>query len=408
MAETKGKGRAGKRRWIWVAPAVAVIALIALPLRPEPLEVDAATVDRGPLQVTLDEEGETRVRDRYVISSPVSGRVLRIELEPGDPVVAGETVLVTLQPAPPLLLDARTRAEAEARVEAAEADLGLARAGLARAQAEFRYAESEFERVNRLAEDQIVSREMLDSVQLQVDTGREARTAAEFAVRTAEHNLEQARATLLGDAKDRTGAQQKPITISSPVEGVVLRKLRESASVVGAGEPLIEVADPSQLEIVSDFLSEDAVKVPVGAAVLIERWGGDRPLHGRVRRVEPSGFTKVSALGVEEQRVNVVIDFEDPQEAWIALGDGYRVDVRIVVWEAQDVLRVPTSSLFRSGSDWAVFAVSDGDARLTPIEIGQRNGLTAEVRSGLEGGERVVLYPSDAVVDGISVRERAP
>jgi len=404
MAETAGKRKNGKRRWMWIVPALAVVALVVAALRPDPVEVDVATADRGPMRVTLDEEGETRVRDRYVISAPVSGRVLRIELEPGDPVLADDTVLATLQPAPPLLLDARTRAEAEARVEAADADLGLARAGLARAQAEFRYAESEFERINRLAEDQIVSQEMRDTLQLQVDTGREARTAAEFAVRTAEHNLAQARATLVRDAD--AGAGQKPITIRSPVEGVVLRRLRESSAVVGAGEPLIEVADPSRLEIVADFLSEDAVKIRPGATVLIERWGGDRPLSAVVRRVEPSGFTKISALGVEEQRVNVVIDFEDAREAWVALGDGYRVDARVVIWEAQEVLRVPTSSLFRSGSGWAVFTVSGGHARRTPIEIGWRNGLTAEVRSGLDGGERVVLYPSDAVADDTPVKER--
>jgi len=400
MAQPGGKKKNGKRLWIWGLAGVVVVVLLVLVLRPAPVEIDVATSDRGPLQVTLDEEGETRVRDRYMISAPVAGRVLRIELEPGDPVSADD-VLATLQPMP---LDARTRAEAQARVNAAKADLGLSRAGLSRAQAEYRFAQSEYKRIERLAREQIVSEEMLDGVQLQVDTGREAETAATFAVRTAEHNLTQARATLLGDGGD--GATPKPITIRSPVEGVVLRRLRESAAVVGAGEPLIEVADPSRLEIVSDFLSEDAVRIPVGAAVLIERWGGERPLAGRVRRVEPSGFTKVSALGVEEQRVNVVVDFEDPREAWNALGDGYRVDVRVVIWKTEDVLRIPTSSLFRSESGWAVFTVSGGNARLTPIEIGHRNGLTAEVRSGLEGGEQLVLYPSDAVTDGVSVKQR--
>jgi len=401
MTVTARKGVGAKRWWLWGVAGTVIVVLIVLAMMPKPVEVDLADVDRGPMQVTLDEEGETRVRHRYMVSAPVSGSVLRIELEPGDPVKANETVLATFQPAP---LDVRTRAEAQARVNAAKAGLGLARAGLSRAQTEYRYAQSEYERINRLAQEQIASDEMLDEAQLQVDTGREAENAAQFAVRTAEHRLTQARATLVGE--DGSGTTQKPITIRSPIDGVVLRRLRESAAVVGAGEPLIEVADPSRLEIVSDFLSEDAVRIPVGAAVLIERWGGDRSLRGRVRRVEPFGFTKISALGVEEQRVNVVIDFEDPREAWNALGDGYRVEVRVVIWQSDDVLRVPTSSLFRSGEGWAVFTATGGDAQLTELEIGQRNGLTAEVRAGLDAGDRVVLYPADAVADGVSVKER--
>ncbi|NIM00371.1 MAG: efflux RND transporter periplasmic adaptor subunit [Acidobacteria bacterium] len=391
-----------KNRWAWIVLAVAALAIIVVMLLPERVEVELGTVDRGPLQVTLDEEGESRVRDRYVISAPVAGRVLRIELEPGDPVVAGETVLATFQPAPPNLLDARTRAEAQARVETAEADLGLAQAELARARAEYRYAESEYARIERLAADEIVSQEMRDAVQLQLDAGREARTAAEFAVGVAEHTLEQARAALMSE----DDASAKPITILAPIDGVVLRRLRESAAVVPAGDPLIEVADPDRLEIVADFLSEDAVRIRTGAIVLIERWGGERSLHGRVRRVEPSGFTKISALGVEEQRVNVVIDFDDPREAWRALGDGYRVDVRVVVWEAADVVRVPASSLVRSGEGWSVFRVAGKKARLVPVEVGWRTGLQAEVLSGLDEGDRVVLYPSDQITDGVGIQPR--
>jgi HlyD family secretion protein len=332
--------------------------------------------------------------------------VLRIELEPGDPVVAGETVVATFQPAAPSLLDARTQAEAQARLDAAEAELGLARAELARAEAELRYARSELDRNTRLAEDGVVSREWLDSVRLQVDTGVETQTAAEYSVRTARHNRDQARATLLQSSDPRAAGKKEPITMRSPVEGVVLRRLRESASVVPAGEPLIEVADPTQLEVVSDFLSEDAVRISAGAAVLIERWGGEGALHGRVRRVEPSGFTKISALGVEEQRVNVIIDFDDSQAAWEALGDGFRVEARVVIWEANDVLKLPTSSLFRADSGWAVFTVEGGKARLAPVEIGWRNGIEAEVKDGLEGGERIVLYPSDEIRDGVALAER--
>jgi len=393
----------GAHRWAWVVLGVVTIALIVLLLRPPRVQVDLATVDRGPMQVTLDEEGESRVRDRYVISAPVSGRVLRIELEPGDPVVAGETILATFQPAPPVLLDSRTRAEAQARLEAAEADLGLARAELARARAEFRYAESEHERVERLAGEAIVSQEMRDAVQMRLDSGREARTAAGFAVSIAEHNLERTRAALIQD--DDVSASD-PITIRAPIDGVVLRRLRESAAVVPAGDPLIEVADPNRLEIVADFLSEDAVKITNGASVLIERWGGEQTLHGRVRRVEPAGYTKISALGVEEQRVDVVIDLDDPLEAWRALGDGYRVEVRVVIWEAQNVLRIPASSLVRDGEGWAAFRVDGKKARLVRLEVGWRTGLLAELRSGLDVGEQVVLYPPNEIADGVSVEPR--
>ncbi len=393
------------RRWMWGVAALIVLALIALALRPQPVAVDVATVERGPLQVTLDEEGETRVRDRYVISAPVSGQVLRIEIEPGDPVVAGETALVQFQPAPPSLLDARTLAEARARVDAAQADVGAARAQRDRARAELAYAESEWARVSRLAESGIVSEETIDATRLAAGTATDALSAAEFAVATAEHRLEQAR-VLLRRHDDAPGAGAAPITIRSPVAGVVLRRLRESAAVVPVGEPLIEVADPTRLEIVADFLSEDAVRIEPGSEVLIERWGGERTLRGRVRRVEPAGFTKVSALGVEEQRVNVIIDFEDSREAWDALGDGFRVETRVIVEQAEDLLRVPTSALFRHDGDWAVFRVEGEVARLVGVEIGMRNGTTGEVVAGVDEGDVVVVHPSDAVGDGVRVERR--
>jgi HlyD family secretion protein len=406
MAHGKGDEKRRRRPWLWAVAAIAVIALAVMALRPKPVLVDIGASERGPMRVTLDEEGETRVRDRYVVSAPTSGQALRITLEPGDPVVAGETILATFQPSLPSLLDVRTLAEAEARLEASVASLGLARAERDRSHAEFEFAGLEYERVARLAEEKVASQEQLDAARLQTETRRETKIAAEYAVRTAEHNVERARAALLRSRGDTAEGDGDLIVLRSPVDGVVLRRLRESASVVPAGEALIEVADPSQLEIVSDFLSEDAVQISPGAEVLIERWGGKRHLTGRVRRVEPSGFTKISALGVEEQRVNVLIDFEEPRQAWEALGDGFRVEVRVVIWERPDVLRVPTSSLFRSAEGWSVFTVSGGKAHLTPIEVGRRNGLEAEVTSGLAGGERIVVHPSDAVGDGVAVKER--
>ena len=393
---------------VWGIGAIALVAVV-LALRPQPIQVDFAVVEHGQLRVTVDEEGETRVRDRFVVSAPLAGRVLRIELEPGDPVVADETVLATFQPGDPALLDARTRAEAEARVRAAEAGLGRARVDRERAAAESVFARAEFDRHRELAELELVSKEQLESAELRTRTRGEALRSAEFAVRSAEYELEVAQASLLqvrSNQPNSASARSEAIVLRSPIDGVVLRRLRESEAIVPAGEPLLEVADPAELEIVSDLLSTDAVKIRPGQKVLIEQWGEARALRGRVRRVEPSGFTKISALGVEEQRVNVVIDFEDVHEAWEALGDAYRVEVRVVVWEG-DVLKTPTSSLFRRGQAWAVYTVRDGTATLRLVEVGQRNSLEAEVLTGLERGEQVIVHPSDAIDDGIAVVARS-
>ncbi len=410
MIEAKKRSRT-RRLIIWGGIA-AILVLIAWSLIPDPLPADFAAVERGRLQVTIDEEGETRVRDRFVVSAPLAGRVLRIELEPGDPVVAGDTVLATFQPTDPVLLDARSRAEAEARVKAADAAIGSAGADLDRARAELKKAEADLARTAKLAAEEIVSAEQLEAAELDHDTRLKAVRAAEFAMRTTAYDLEVARAGLVEPGTD--SATREPIIIRSPIDGTVLKRLHESESVVPAGEPLLEVADPADLEIVSDLLSTDAVKVRHGQKVLVEQWGGDRPLHAVVRRVEPSGFMKISALGVEEQRVNVIVDFEDPHEAWQALGDGFRVEVRIVTWEEDDVLIVPTSSLFRHGvarsgrlgEGWAVYAVEDGKATLREIEIGMRNGLSAQVLGGLDEGGQVIVHPSDSIEAGVKVEER--
>ena len=389
---------------VWGA-ALLVLVSVGLALRPGAVPVDLASVERGPLQVTLDEEGETRVRNRYMVSAPLPGRVLRIDLEPGDPVTAGETVLATFEPADPILLDARARAEAEARVRAAEAAVERTRAERTGAEASRDFAQRELERYQQLADTGLVARDRLESAQVEARTRREALRAAEFAVATAEHQLEVARAGLF-QARAGSAAPDGTIVLRSPIDGVVLQRLRESEAVVPSGAPLLEIADPTQLEIVSDMLSADAVQIDAGDPVLIDQWGGDAVLRGRVRRVEPFGFTKISALGVEEQRVNVIVDFEDPREAWKALGDGYRVEVRVVIWEGDDVLQVPTSGLFRDGDDWAVFRVQHDTAELRHVQIGQRTGLQAEVTGGLDAGDRIIAHPSDDVRDGVSVEPR--
>jgi HlyD family secretion protein len=399
--------RASRRRRrslaVWIAGGLALLTVLAWAFRPQAVPADLAPVERQPMEVTLDEEGETRVRDRYQISAPVAGKVLRIELEPGDPVVAGGTVLASFQPA---ALDPRTLAESEARLRAARSARDQARAELERSRAELAQSEVEAERYRRLSRERIVSEERLDAVELDLTTRRRMVEAARFRLQTAGHQLEQAEAALL---HTRGGGDGEPLSLTSPIDGVVLTRRRESEAVVAAGEPLLEVGDPSRLEIVADFLSSDAVRIAAGDPVHVEQWGGEARLEGTVRRVEPSGFTKVSALGVEEQRVNVIIDFVDPRDGWEKLGDGYRVEVLVVVWREDDVLQVPSSALFRSQDGWAVFTV-DGEngarARRTPVEVGHRNGLQGEVRSGLEAGDTVIVHPSDAISDGVKVEQR--
>ncbi len=394
-----------KRRWaLWIVVAAAVAAAAFLGTRPPRIPAELVPVVRGALEVTIDEEGETRVRDRFVISAPLAGRVLRIELEPGDTVAAGETVLAVFLPSAPVLLDARSRAEAQAVVETATAALGQAEAHFDQESAQLAFARSEAARYLQLSREGIVSVEAMESAQLDLDTRQEAVEAAEYAVRTARSELQTARVRLLqfsAESADEAGGAA--IRIVSPVSGVVLRRVRESESVVPAGEALLEVGDPDRIEIVTDYLSKDAVRMRSGQRVLIDRWGGDRPLEGRVRRVEPSGFTKFSALGVEEQRVNVVIDIVDPPAVWAGLGDGFRVETRVVVWESGDELKTPTGALFRRDEGWAVFAVEGGRASLRPIEIGERNAREAQVLGGLDAGEQVVVYPSDSLSDGSPV-----
>lgn len=387
-----------------IAALVALLALAALvyAFLPQPVSVDIAAVSRGPLEVTISGEGKTRVKEVYVVSAPVAGRTLRLQVHAGDSVVAGQTELAVMQPAEPQFLDLRTRAEAEARVQAAEAAKTLAEARLERARAELEFARADLRRAETLAAKDTISRRELERAQLNVRT-RSAEVATETAAVTqAAYELETARAALLqpGEAGAPAGCC---VRVVAPTGGTVLRVLAESEAVVAAGTPLLEIGDPQDLEIVVDLLSTDAVQVRPGATVVIEHWGGPDALHGRVRLVEPFGFTKVSALGIEEQRVNVVIDLVDPPAARRELGHGFRVEVRIVVWEAPDVLQVPVSALFRAGDRWAVFAVAEGRAGLRPVTLGRRNDLTAEVVEGLAAGDGVILHPTDKVADGVRV-----
>src|SRR5687768_2898658 len=331
------------KRWIKIILVVAIVAAAGVwAFTPGAVPADFVAVETGTLQVTVNEEGRTRVRDRFVVSAPLPGRMLRIELEPGDPVVAGTTVLARFQPSDPALLDVRTRAELEARAKAAESALGGARADRERVRAELAFAQSELKRLRQLVDEKVVARREVESAEQQAEALTRALQSAGFGVSTAQHQLEVARASLIQARGGRTSA----IPLYSPINGVVLRRLQESEAVVPMGQPLLEVGNVGDLEIVADLLSSAAVRVRAGQPVLIEQWGGDHPLNGQVRLVEPSGFTKISALGVEEQRVNTIIDFADPPEKRPAIGDGYRVEVRIIVASRENVLKVPASSLF--------------------------------------------------------------
>ena len=380
---------------------IVVTSLAGVAMWPERLVVDVALVTRGPLKVTIDEEGQTRVRERFVVSAPVAGRLRRIELEPGDPVVCGKTVVARLTPADSPLLDARTRTELAAAVEAARAAVGQARADRDRAAATSERSRSALRRLEALETAGAISREELEAAQTAMRTAESAARAAEFAVDRMEHELQLTRARLQAPP-----AAGRVIEIRAPADGVVLRRLRQSESVVAAGEPLVEIGDAHRLEVIADLLSTNAVRVRPAGAVLVEQWGGGQALEGRVRRVEPSGFMKVSALGVEEQRVNVIVDFADPSVAARALGDGYRVEVRIVVSQHQDVVKVPVGSLFRSGDQWAVFVVDDGRARLRVVGLSDRNNEEGRITSGLEAGEMIILHPPDTLADGARVVAR--
>jgi HlyD family secretion protein len=382
--------------------AVVIGSLIAVALWPRAMVGDLGTVSRGPLAVTIDEEGRTRVRDRFVVAAPVTGRVLRIELEPGDRVRRGD-VIARVQPESPPLLDARTRAEANAALESAEASLGHARAEEQRARATHEQAQRELTRTRRLTAAGVTTTQDLDTREAEVSVAKEAVNAAAFAVRAGSADVERARARLANSAPATVGAA---VAVRAPVSGVVLQRLRESESIVPAGEPLVEVGDPGRMEIVTDLLSTDAVRVRPGARATIEQWGGDTALDAVVRRIEPAGFTKVSALGVEEQRVNVVLNFVDSGEESASLGDGYRVETRIVLWEAPSVLKVPTNALFREGTRWAVYVVSGGRARRTFVEIGHQTGQEAEVLDGLSEGMTVIVHPGDLVRDGGRITSR--
>ncbi len=392
-----------RRRWLPITGVVLLVTLIVIGLWPRPLPVEQAVAARGPLLVTVDEEGQTRVRNRYVIASPAGGHLRRIEWKAGAVVEAGVTVLGVLETGGADLLDARSLAQAQARVRGAENAREQASARHALAIATLDQARTELKRAQTLSEQNIISHQELELALTNERIAAQEERATGFGLKVADYELEQAQAVLVR-SEPSDGKESESMKIFSPVNGRVLRVMQESARTVPAGTPLLEVGDPTDLEVRIEVLSRDGVAITPGARVLLEQWGGEKPLDARVRLVEPSAFTKISALGVEEQRVYVIADFVDPVAVRPTLGDGYRVEARIVRWSADNVLRVPAGALFQREGAWQTFVIEGSHAKLRGVTTGQSNGIETEITGGLAEGERVIIYPGDRVADGSRVR----
>ncbi|MFT4546076.1 MAG: HlyD family secretion protein [Verrucomicrobiales bacterium] len=392
--------------WLLVLALVAGAAIFAS--RPAPAEVDLAEATLGDLTVTVDEDGMTRIRERYVVSTPLAGRLVRVTLKPGDEVKAGETLITTLEPTDPQLLDARAKAQAEARVRGAEAAQKQAQSQVAAAEKKHQLAVADAERAARLYKKNGTSQQNYEHVQFEAQNAAVALNSVQLAVQIAEFEAEQARAALLLAGEEPSDSQNNNrFQITAPIDGRVLRVFQESSTVVQAGERLVELGDPQDLEVAVDVLSTDAIKIVSGASVRLEHWGGDGDLKGKVRLVEPSAFTKISALGVEEQRVWVIIDLVDPTAIRSTLGDAYRVEARITTANQTAVVKVPAGALFRKNQEtWAVFVAEDETAVLKEVQRGQTNGIETEITAGLSAGEKVILHPSDQIDAGVGIRPR--
>lgn len=394
-----------KRLYLVLAAALIVLAIV-YGLWPRPVGVDAEFVSRGPLQVVVEEEGMTQVRERYVVSAPVAGYAQRISLEVGDSVQAGQPVVI-LEPQRSVALDPRTYAQSEARLRAAEARLASARQQQQAAEADATYAGAEMERIQGLYDAGAATRQHLEQAGREKERAQAGLEAARQGVSVARYELEAARSALKISGNTTSGHGDETVVLRAPVSGRVLKVHRKSEGAVQPGQLLIDIGDPSALEVRVELLSADAVQLRPGSRVLLRRWGGPDSLEGRVRTIEPAGFTRISALGVEEQRVWVVSDITSPPSLWQRLGDGYRVVTHFIVWESEEVLRVPASALFRHDGGWAVFLLEKGRANIHPVRIGHRSGLQAEVTVGLQEGDRVVVHPAENLEDGarVSVRE---
>ena len=394
------------RRLVVIVILAGVVALSWWALRPKPYSVDLAAIAAGALEVTVEEEGVTRIRDVYTVSAPVGGKTLRSPRKVGDEVIADETLLAVVQPTDPTFLDARSQRVAQASVSAAEAAVALAGAQVSESQSNLDFTKSDLDRAIELARRKTISERALEKARLDVATAEASLASAEATLEVRKRELESAKAQLIQPGENEPKPEVCCVQVRSPVSGRVLKVVNESEQVVPAGTPLIEVGDPANLELVVDLLSRDAVRVVPGARARIDAWGGEKTLDATVERIEPAAFTKVSALGIEEQRVKTVLKLDSPQAEWRELGHGFRVVAHIVVWRKDDALVVPLAALFRRGGDWSAFKVVDGIARIARVEIGERNQREAEILDGLAAGDRVILHPNDEIADGTAVVER--
>jgi HlyD family secretion protein len=396
-------GRHLLRRSVPWLGVLLLAALIGWGLWPKPVIVETGVVARAPLTVRVSEEGKTRIRNRYIVAAPVAGNMRRVLLKPGDPVEAGITVITTIEPVAAPLLDPRARTQAEAVVAMHEASRQRAAESLAAAQAAYKLAEKERDRMRSVTRDGTLSDSDRDRMEAEASIKAAEVRAMEFSLQVIDYELAQARAVL---ERPADGGAGNLIEVKSPVGGRVLNVMQESETVTAPGMAILEVGDPADLEIEAEILSRDAVAIQPGDPVEIEQWGGEETLKARVRRVEPAAFTKISALGVEEQRVIVLCDLLDPPEAARALGDRFRVEVRVAVWHEDDVLVAPAGALFREGNTWKTFIHRNGRARLTAIEAGRSDGRLTQALSGLKEGDKVLLHPPDTVKDGTRVVTR--
>lgn len=393
--------------WAGLAIAMAVVG-ISLLLREPPIPVDVHVLSRGPLVVTVDEEGVSQIQDIYKVSAPIAGRVHRSPLHVGDPVIRGKTVVATIEPVSPSFLDARSRETIKARVQAAKSAIELAKANVIRSEADLAFKKKEFSRAQQLVRRQVVSERRHDEARMAEDMAVAALDTAKAELQVRERELESVQAELIEPTLEQTASNGTCcVKAYAPASGRVIRIITESESIVTSGTPLIEVGDPKDLEIVVDLLSSDAVRIREGASAEIVSWGSPSSLRAVVKRIEPTGFMKVSALGIEEQRVKVRLKIKEPFRLWSRLGHDYRVYVRIIEWQTANALTVPLGALFRRGNDWAVFVDSGGTAELRVVKIGHKNDVHAEITEGLKQDEVVILHPNDRVVDGSRVVDRA-
>lgn len=403
------------KRIVGAAALAAIAGGLAWFAWPRPVLVDLATVAKGPIEVTADDDGKTHVRHIYTVSAPIAGKVLRIShplgekgpsLHVGDEVVANQTVIALMQPTQPGFIDVRSRDQLQAEVLAADAAIQQQEAEVQRIEAALDFSRTEFQRAQTLSRTQTISTQAFDKAKFDVATNEAALASAK-----AQADMRRAvRTSLAARLMDPANASPSAeptccVRVLAPASGRVLKIIQDSEATVLPGTPLVDIGNPLDLEVVADLLSTDAVQIKVGAPVRIDGWGG-QPIKGKVVRVDPAGFLKVSALGIEEQRVRVTVDFNDPPQAWSQLGHDYRVAVHVTTWSAQDVLTVPVSALFRKGDQWVVFADENGRARAKPVDIGHRNNRFAEVVSGLTAGDRVVVHPSDRIAGGSRIAQR--